>query len=309
MSFFSLIIALLIERLRPLPARPLVLDPLRSLTSAVAARFPAAHPDDGPGRLAWLATVVLMGVGTGLLYRLIADVHGIFAFLAGLLVLWLCMGFRTESRAFEDILLALRLGEIERARSRLGQWRGSDCGQASVAEVARLAIEQALVAAHRTVFGVAFWFVFLGPVGAVLYRTIRFLAEDRTWRDEALAPAFDRLARRALEIADWLPVRVTALAFSIAGNFEDALYCWRTQSALWPDKPSAILIASGGGALGVRLGMPVPESGGIVDRPEMGVGSEASVDHMQSTVGLVSRALFVCLFLLAVVGVAGWMSR
>lgn len=307
MSFFSLIIALLIEQLRPLPARPLVLDPLRSLAASMAGRF--SDGEGGPGRSAWLATVLLVGIGTFVLYRLIADVHGFFAFLAGLLVLWLCMGFRRESRAFDDVLLALRLGEIERARSVLGQWRGGSYDEADASEVARLAIEQALVAAHRTVFGVGFWFVVLGPVGAVLYRLFRFLAEDRSWRDDAVAPAFDRLARRALELADWLPVRVSALSFSIAGNFEDALYCWRTQSALWPDKPSAILIASGGGALGVRLGMPVHESGGIVDRPEMGVGPDASVDHMQSTVGLVWRALLVCLFLLAVVGVAGWVSR
>ena len=97
--------------------------------------------------------------------------------------------------------------------------------------------------------------------------------------------------------------------FSVVGNFEDAVYCWRSQAVLWPERSSAILIASGGGALGVRLGMPVHESGGIVDRPEMGLGSEAGVDHMQSTAGLVWRALLVCLFLLALLAAAGWVGR
>lgn len=307
MSFFSLIIALLIEQLRPVPAQTCVLGPLRSLSTSISDRFRDA--DGAPSRRAWLAIVVVLGVGSALLYGLIADVHGFFAFLASIVVLWLCMGFRSESRAFEDIRLALRLGEIERARMLLGQWRGGRHDDASAEEVARLAIEQALVAAHRTVFGVGFWFVVLGPVGAVLYRTVRFLAEDRAWRANTLAPAFDRRAQRALELVEWLPVRLTAAAFTVVGNFEDALYCWRTQSALWPDKASAILIASGAGALGVRLGMPAHESGSIVDRPEMGTGSDASVDHMQSTVGLVWRALLVCLFLLALIGVVGWVSR
>ncbi|MFN4065259.1 MAG: CobD/CbiB family protein, partial [Parazoarcus communis] len=84
--------------------------------------------------------------------------------------------------------------------------------------------------------------------------------------------------------------------------------CWRTQSMLWPDKGSAILLASGGGALGVRLGMPVHISGEIVERPEIGVGDEADVDSMQSTIGLVWRALVVCLLLLALLGIAGWVG-
>ena len=75
---------------------------------------------------------------------------------------------------------------------------------------------------------------------------------------------------------------------------------------LWPEKSSAILIASGGGALGVKLGMPIHESGEIVNRPEMGQGDEANADHMQSTVGLIWRALLVCLFLLTLVSLAGW---
>lgn len=308
MSFFSLIIALLAEQLRPLPVRRCVVEPLRALSAAVVARIHAAN--GAPRPLSWLAIVVLMGAGSTFLYALIADAHGFFAFIFGVVVLYLCMGFWRDSRAFRDIQLAVRLGEIDRARNLLGQWRGTRYDDAADSnEVARLAIEQALVASQRTVFGVAFWFVLLGPTGAVLYRVLRFLVEDRGWRGEQAAPAFDRMAQRAQDLADWIPVRMTALAFSIAGNFEDALYCWRTQAVLWPDRTSAILIASGGGALGARLGMPVHESGGVVDRPEMGLGSDAGADHMQSTVGLVWRALLVCLFLLAVVGVAGWVSR
>ena len=40
------------------------------------------------------------------------------------------------------------------------------------------------------------------------------------------------------------------------GDFEDALYCWRTQAGQWPDRNAGIVLASGDGALGVRLGLP-----------------------------------------------------
>jgi len=58
--------------------------------------------------------------------------------------------------------------------------------------------------------------------------------------------------------------------------------------------------------LGVKLGMPIFESGEVVERPEMGVGDEADADFMQSTIGLVWRTLVLAFMLLALFGVAGW---
>lgn len=308
MTLFSLIIALLIEQVRPLPVERFVLGPLRSLSGGLAKRF-----NDGQakhGKAAWWLIVVTATLGTAIAYFLLWELHPVFAFLFNVVVLYLTMGFRHESHFFTDIHLALRMGELDRARKLLAEWRGGQYYQASSSEVARLAIEQALVAAHRNVFGVAFWFVILpGPSGAVMYRLARFFADDWGRRSDPEFGDFGRFARRAFELIDWLPVRLTAASFSVAGNFEDAIYCWRTQALLWPDKSSAILIASGGGALGVRLGMPVHESGEVVDRPEMGQGNEADADHMQSTVGLVWRALLVCVVLLALVGVAGWVGK
>ena len=307
MTLFSLIIALLLEQVRPLPVKHVVLDPLATLSGALVRRF-----NDGQaqhGRLAWVLVVVLGTVATALAHYLLWEAHPLLAFAFNVAVLYLTMGFRHESHFFTDIHLALRMGELDRARELLGEWRGRSYRDASSSEVARLAIEQALVAAHRNVFGVAFWFVILpGPSGAVMYRLARFFAEDWGRRTDPEFGEFGRFARRAFEVIDWLPVRLTAASFSIVGNFEDAIYCWRTQAVLWPDRSSAILLSSGGGALGVRLGMPIHESGEIVDRPELGQGDEADADHMQSTVGLVWRALLVCLFMLALLGLAGWVG-
>ena len=247
---------------------------------------------------------------TAVAYWLLWELQPVFAFVFNIVVMYLCMGFRHDSHAFTEIHLALRMGELERAQTLLGAWRGGRYDEASASEIARLSIEMALVAAHRKLFGVVFWFVILpGPSGAVMYRVARLLAETWGARRDAEFGAFGVPAQRAFLAIDWLPARITATVFSVVGNFEDAVYCWRSQAVLWPERSSAILIASGGGALGVKLGMPVHESGGIVDRPEMGLGSEAGVDHMQSTVGLVWRALLVCLLLLVLLADAGWVGR
>ena len=305
MTLFSLIFALLAEQLRPLSAHCSLLELLRRLSAVLLSRF--SNGPAGMGRLSWVLVVMAAGFVTALASYLLWELQPVLAFAFNVVVLYLSMGFRHESQYFSDIHLALRMGEIERARGLLGEWRGAQYLRATPSEVARLAIEQALVEAHRTVFGVAFWFVILpGPSGAVMYRLARFFADDWGCRPEPRLADAGRFAKRAFQLIDWLPVRLTAASFSVVGDFEDAIYCWRTQAVLWPEKSSAILIASGGGALGVKLGMPIHESGEIVNRPEMGQGDDANADHMQSTVGLIWRALLVCLFLLTLVSLAGW---
>jgi adenosylcobinamide-phosphate synthase len=308
MTLLALILTLILEQVRPLGAALRTLTPLAAVADGLSRRL-----NDGSiasGRIAWLLLVGLSTFATAVAYWLLWELHPVFAFVFNIVVLYVCMGFRHEIQSFTEIHLALRLGELERAQTLLAAWRGGRYDEANASEIARLSIERALVAAHRNLFGVVFWFVILpGPSGAVMYRVARLLVETWGVRRDAEAAEFGRPAQRAFDAIDWLPARITATVFSVVGNFEDAVYCWRSQAVLWPERSSAILIASGCGALGVRLGMPVHESGGIVDRPEMGLGSEAGVDHMQSTVGLLWRALLVCLFLLVLLAAAGWVGR
>jgi adenosylcobinamide-phosphate synthase len=119
---------------------------------------------------------------------------------------------------------------------------------------------------------------------------------------------FGQFARRAFQALDWLPARLTAITFAIVGDFEDAVYCWRTQAGQWPDRASGILLASGAGALGIRLGLPLPSDIGIDARPELGLGEDADVEHLQSATGLVWRALVLSLLLLALLTLASWVG-
>jgi len=93
-------------------------------------------------------------------------------------------------------------------------------------------------------------------------------------------------------------LRATASVFAIVGNFEDAVHCWRTQAAQWPDRDLGIVLASGAGALGVRLGMPLADGLEVSDAAELGVGDPPDVDFMQSAVGLVWRATVLWVLLL-----------
>ncbi len=89
----------------------------------------------------------------------------------------------------------------------------------------------------------------------------------------------------------------------MVGDFEDAVYCWRTQAKNWPDPDAGVVLAAGAGAMGVRLGMPVQELEGMQPRPEIGVGDPAEGPFLDSTVGLLWRAVVVWVFALIVISI------
>jgi len=308
MSLVVIVLALLIEQVRPLPVERWVVHPLTRLAGVVEEKL-----NDGRFNSGAAAVVVLVVTVTGvawLVYSALWSLHPFFAFGYTLLGLYLTMGVRHESHYFTDIHVALRLGELARARALLSQWCGCDCDAADESEVIRLSVERALIASHRNVYGAIFWFVLLpGPTGAVLYRVSSFL--DLHWgaRQDEEFGRFGEASRVWFGWIDWLPVRLTAFSFSVVGNFEDAVLCWRTQAEQWLSLSSGILLSSGGGALGVRLGLPRHESGRLVDRPEMGCGDDARIEFMQGTVGLIWRALCFCLLALALIGIASWVAH
>lgn len=303
MTLFSIVLALILEQFKPLAQQRFVLAPLTRFACFLEDRFNDGKP--GHGKIAWL---VATGPGVALvllLQILLAWLQPLLALVLAIAVLYVTMGFRQFSHYFTDIHLALRMGELARARMLIGEWRGRSGDRLSSQEVARLAIEQALIDSHRYVFAPLLGFVLLGPAGALLYRLTLFFGTR--WGQSNFG-AFGEFSRRALFFVDWLPLRVSAASFAVVGDFEDALFCWRTQATSWPDASTGILLASGAGALGVRLGLPLTDLNGGAERPELGLGEDADVDFMQSMIGLVWRTLVLCLLLLALFWVASWVG-
>lgn len=302
MKFLSLLAALLFEQVRPLRHGNRVHLLFTRYARYLERRFNGG--EYGQGVMAWLFVVAPAVVLVQGLNLVLSHASAPAAWLWDIVVLYLTMGFRQFSHYFTEITEALQEERLDAAREQLGRWRGEQAAGFGANEIARVAIELALIASHRHVFGTVAWFLVAGAPGAILYRLSAALAERWGARSDAEFGAFGRFAEHCFIWLDWLPARLTAATFAIVGNFEDAVYCWRTQAASWSSETHGIILAAGGGALGARLGGTLNQHGSAQYRPDLGVGDEADVDYMRSAVGLVWRALVLWMALVLVVSVA-----
>jgi adenosylcobinamide-phosphate synthase len=318
MTFLSILFALLIEQLHPLRADSAINTAVRSLAARMETWFNAGQAHHG--KMAWFATMLLVMVPTALVYWLCTRL-GFFAALAwNVAIVYITLGFRHYSHYFTSIQLALSAGDEDLARAFLKQWTGQDTSTYDVSEISRVAVEASLVTSHRNVFGVFFWFLMpVGPACAVMYRVAEYLAHAWNEQEHLKNEAFGEFAARAFYWIDWVPARLTAIAFAIVGNFEDAIYSWRNFADRWPNEAVGIILSAGGGAMGVRLGAPAQSAAALVpldasmidsgiDDVEAPPGDGPTPRALQSTVGLVWRALLLWMLLLLLLSLAVWVG-
>jgi adenosylcobinamide-phosphate synthase len=325
MSFFAVLFALLIEQLKPLPRGNVIHDTLTGWMRWAGRNFDAGR--DHHAWVVWGITVLMPAVVAALVYVAIARYSLMAALVWNVAVLYLTLGFRQFSHYFTDIRDALDRGDEVEARRLLAQWRHLDASQLPRTELLRHVIEHSLLAAHRHVFGVFFWFVVLstiglGPAGAVLYRMAEFAGRYWAFKSRTVgAPINDRLmglSQQVFSLIDHVPARLTAFGFAVVGNFEEAITCWRRDAGLWKHANEGIILAAAAGAVGVQLGGNAApgvtpdrsktfEAGALPDA----VGAEGSTPglppvpgHLRSIVGLVWRSVVLWMLLLALLSLA-----
>jgi adenosylcobinamide-phosphate synthase len=325
MSFFAVLFALMIEQVKPLPRNNAIHDGLLSWVAWTGRSFDAGRAHHA--WVVWCISVLGPCAATALLYIAVGQLGAPAGLLFDVAVLYLSLGFRQFSHYFTDIRDALERGDEIAARSLLAQWRHLDAADLPRSELLRHVIEQSLLAAHRHVFGVFFWFVVLsalglGPAGAVLYRMAEFAARYWARKNQVLGVAANDRLMRASQLAfawiDHLPARLTAFGFAVMGNFEEAIASWRRDAGLWPQENDGVILAAAAGAVGVQLGggaAPAAagstgfEAGGGASADSAAAqgstaGIPAQLGHLRSVVGLVWRSVVLWMVLVALLTLA-----
>ncbi|NBD19648.1 CobD/CbiB family protein [Aquabacterium fontiphilum] len=328
MSFFAVLFALLAEQLKPLSNLNPIHHGLVGWVRWAGRNFDAG--DEVHAKVVWGVTVVAPAVLVALVYVLIDRYSTVLALLFDVAILYFTLGFRQFSHHFTAIRDALEQGREDRARELLAHWQNLDASELPRTEILRHVLEYSLLAAHRHVFGVFFWFVALstvglGPAGAVLYRMAEFASRYWSYKSQVTGtPTHDRLMGLSQTLFSWLdhvPARLTAFGFAVVGNFEDAVDAWRRHAVLWVRANEGTILSAASGALGVRLGgqvapsvaeqardvsrtMTQGDTPDVIQAQGSTFGADPQPAHLRSVVGLIWRSVVLWMLLLALLSLA-----
>jgi adenosylcobinamide-phosphate synthase len=213
------------------------------------------------------------------------------------LLLYLAFGWKSLEEHAGRVRDALRADDQPAARQRVGLMVSRDTAALDREGVAKATVESVLENGNDAIFGAIFWFVLAGAPGVVLYRLANTL--DAMWGyRNARYLRFGRAAARLDDVLNFIPARLTALSYALAGKFTRALRCWRSQGAQWKSPNAGPVMAAGAGSLGVRLGGAACYHGAMQARPPLGEGRPAQIEDIDRALGLIRRSLMLWVLVL-----------
>ncbi|MCX4028355.1 hypothetical protein H0A36_06670 [Endozoicomonas sp. SM1973] len=136
-------------------------------------------------------------------------------------------------------------------------------------------------------FTVVFWFIVLGPVAALIYRMNElYLANQQQNDANKLASA--HVAWDFKYIIEWLPARVLAWSFTLAGNFTKAYHECQQSWRRWAEPPGELVVRTGLQALTIPLDME--EFKQTTDTAEQ---QQMAADELMAVRGLLNRTVVI----------------
>lgn len=305
MNLIALLIGLAIERLA---TQLFHWRRMRWLEQIIDAGFERAR------RLQWLPAfgavmllVVLLALPVLIVIVSLGDALLGFPYLfLAIVVLFFSLGPKDIGEDVDEYCDALRNGDEEATRRTAKSLVESDLPGDPAAAVRE--VESAVfVQANNRLFAVIFWFVVLGPLGplgAWAYRVtdlIRRRAVFNAGRDEAGDAEWAATRDAAVELHGWLawiPARLTAIGYAIAGHFDGALAAWRSPAE------HAATTWEGNQQLLARVGQGAMS---LVDTDEETI-EERGIRGARTAKELTFRLLIIWTVVIAALTLYGWVA-
>jgi len=182
---------------------------------------------DKPSRYRAALLALILVVACLLLQALLGHVlFGLPAFAFATIVLYFCWGPRDLEA---DIDAVIKAPDSDRRHAAAQALRPDPA--IDVLPVESVAIVEATFAsALSRWFGVMFWFVVLGPAGALGYRVVQLLARNAAFRPSMDADQNEVLERTA-RLLDWAPAHLVALTLALVSDFDAVVKTWRDYHA------------------------------------------------------------------------------
>jgi membrane protein required for beta-lactamase induction len=286
MNFLALLLGLAIERSL---THLFHLREFRWLDPLFDAAFRrAARRSRLPATLLLAAVVALLAAPVAALsWALWDELLHVPYFAFAVLVLLFALGPRDLGNEVEEYLAALPAGDPETLRRLAKELAEQDPPAAPAAR--NETVERAIyLQANNRVFAVVFWFLVAGPTGAWAFRVLDAMRRRMAYRrltdaDPALAAGLWSLTRELHALAAWVPCRLLAAGYVLAGDFETAFESWRRGGST-----AGLSIADASDAILARVGS------GAAGRSELDPGIEESAsERVRAARSLVIRTLWI----------------
>ena len=206
-----------------------------------------------------VATTAVHDVAT-LVHGVSGRGHGLLQLLVAAVVLFFSLGPRDLKQEVREYRAALARDDRVAAERVAAEILEHDAGQRQGPQLASVG-EAVFVQANNRLFGVLFWFAVLGPFGALGFRLTDLMRREAILcagrpGAAASAAATSRICQRLHGVLAFVPARLVALSYGVAGSFEESFTGWRgylaAESDHFFDANDRLLLHAGRGALGGR---------------------------------------------------------
>ncbi len=300
MKLLALLIGLLIERLathlfhwRDLRWLDHIIDRGIRLASKLSS-WPAIVP---------ALVLAFLLVAPILLVRIFIgnEFGGVPYFVLAIIVLFFSLGPKDIGEEVDDYCSALEADDEQRIIEAAAALLEAEVPDDTEERIRR--VEGAVcIEANNRLFAVIFWFVLLGPVGAWFYRVADLIRRRAVFLAAQSADTEDtiELQREAVEnlhgLLAWIPARLTAAVYGMAGSFDGARSAWKTV-----DSDALLTLSEHSERLLARVG-----TGALLLETEAGeTDSERGIRGATAANGLVFRSFVIWAAVIAIMTLHG----
>jgi AmpE protein len=241
----------------------------------------------------WLgvATILLPVLVVVLLLSLILNevAYEIGGLLLNIAILFYCLGPINLQQQITRIIDAFSKEDTEALQREAATLLPGEVPEQQNALVRAIA-QQIFVAANQRLFAVLFWFIVLGPYGAVLYRFITLL-HDTAQSAENPCQEMGGPCKLIIQALDWIPARLLSLTLALAGNFDAVMGKLISRLAAGLDSSTSLLTDSGLAAMNLHE-----------------VGSEqAEPKEVVTALDIINRCLLTWAVVYSIIMVTAWL--
>ena len=200
----------------------------------------------------WIGAILILtviGLGVEYVHRSLLEWNSFSGLLLSAAVLAFCLGPKNFQEQIKSLCESVEANNMESAYWQLEQIKYHPLRIDEQTSIIATALQTLFVAVNNRILGVIFWFVALGPLGAVIYRMASVYHFQQTGEDRSpFLQTFDRI----YFLINWPCARLVALSYAVVGSFSDAVKHLKdsvTVTENWPDSNENLLVCSGLGAM------------------------------------------------------------